>query len=286
VRGPEEDERVDAGRVPLVPVLDAVRIARLRDALADGHFAYRADRELAAQILERWPGTAALVKGANGFHGRAAAWAVSGGTPEYRVTPAAGVIFAASGYPLPDGFHADAQAAAPAALFAYADADAEAAQLSRALLAGSDPGRVCAYEASAGDPAGLLGTPEAKAILGRGPVMVQLQLCAQWWPSRFCAWAVAEYARLLSPGSTLALSLIIPGGGDGAAGFTADVGRAAGRIYPRGEAEVARWVKAAGMKLAPPGVADVRGHDLGWAAAEFGRQRPVARVVGAVAVIP
>ena len=276
---------MDAGVPPLVPVLDARRIACLRDALADGHWSYRENRELAAQILDRWPGTAALVKGANGFHGRAAAWAVSGGTPEFRVVPAAGVIFAASGFPLRDGFHGAAQAAAPAALFAYAEADAEAAVISRELLAGSDPGRVCAYQASACDPAGLLGAGEARGILARGPVMVQLQLCAQWWPGKFAAWAVAEYARLLPPGSSLALSLVIPGGGDGAAGFMADVGRAAGRIYSRGAAEVARWVKAADMELVPPGVADVRGRDLGWAAAEFGRQRTVARVVGAVAVI-
>jgi hypothetical protein len=268
-----------------VPVLDAGRIGRLRDVLAGGSLSLREERQLAAQILERWPGTDALVKGANGFHGRAAEWAVSGGTTQFRVPPAAGVIFAASGYPLRGGFHAAAQAAAPAALFAYADAGAEAVELSRGLLAGSDPGRVCAYKASARDPAALLGTTEARGMLMRGPVMVQLQLCAQWWPGRFAAWAVAEYARLLPPGSSLALSLTIPGGGDGEAGFMADVGRATGRIYSRGAAEVARWVRAAGMELAPPGVADVRGRDLGWAAAEFGRQRPVARVVGAVAAV-
>jgi hypothetical protein len=40
------------------------------------------------------------------------------------------------------------------------------------------------------------------------------------------------------------------------------------------------------MKLTPPGVTDVRGRDLGWAAAAFARQRPAARVIEAVAMVP
>lgn len=272
--------------MPPVPVLDTGRIARVRDVLAGGHLALEPDRRLAADILRRWSWTRTLVTGANGFHRRAATLAVTGGTPGFPVPPAAGVIFAASGYPVGGGFHQAAALVRPDALFAYAEADPTAIALSRALLAAPDPGHVSAYLAAAHDPAGLLGAPAARAVLERGPVMVQLQLCAQWWPPKFAAWAVTQYGRLLPSGSTVALSLGIAGGGSGAAGLGADIGRAGGRVYPHDEDDVAAWVKEAGLELAPPGITDVRGRELEWAAAEFGRQRPVARVIEAVAMVP
>lgn len=273
------------GPVPLPPSVDAGRIGRLRDVLAAGYLALEADRTLAAQVLEGRPWLRDMVTGANEFHRRAAEWAVRGGTPEFPVRPAAGVIFAACGYPLPGGFHAAAAAAAPDALFAYADIDAAAITYNLALLAAPDPEHVSVFAGSARDPAGLLSAGHAIAMLERGPVMVQLQLCAHWWPPAFCAWAVCEYGRLLPRGSTLALSLGVAGGAPGAAEFSADLERAGGRIYGHTEAEVAGWLKAAGLELAPSGISDVRGRG-GWAAGEFGAQQPVARVIEAVAVVP
>ena len=270
---------------PPVPEFDAGRIARLRDVLAGGHLALEADRRLAAQVLEGRPWLRDMVTGANEFHRRAAEWAVSGGTPEFPVRPAAGVIFAACGYPLPGGFHAAAAAASPDALFGYADIDAAAITYNLALLAAPDPGHVTVFAGSARDPAGLLGAGHAQAMLERGPVMVQLQMCAQWWPSQFCEWAVRRYAELLPAGSSLALSVAIPGGAPGAAELARDIERAGGRLHSHTEDEVALWVKAAGLELVPPGIADVRGRG-GWASAEFGAQQPVARVVEAVALVP
>jgi hypothetical protein len=281
-------------------VLDAGSIARIRDVLAGGHLALEADRQFAASILQRWPWAADLTRDANEFYPRAAHWAVTGGAPEFRVPEAAGVIFAGSGYPPPGGtdpsgrtvyrgFHAAAQAARPDALYAYVDADPDAVAFSEALLADPDHGHVSAYEAQASDPAKLLGAPQAQAILARGPVMVQLQLCAHWWPSDFAAWAVAEYARLLrkhSPGSTLALTLGVPGGGPGSVEYMEALGGAGGTVCLHDSDEVAAWVKAAGLDLAPPGVTDVRGRELDWASAEFGRQQPVARAISAVALVP
>ena len=277
---------VDAAAAPPVPVIDAGRLARLRDVLAGGHLALDADRRLAGGILKRWPWTASLVTSANEFHRRAAAWAVSGGTPGFPVPPAAGVIFAASGYPVGGGFHAAAALARPDALFAYLDADPAAVAYNQALLGAPDPLRVCGRRAPARDPGRLLAVPAVQAILDRGPVMVQLQLCAQWWPPEFAAQAVAGYARLLPPGSTLALSLGVPGGTSGAAELAAAVRRAGGILYSHTEDEVAGWFKAAGLVLTPAGITDVRGREMGWAAAEVSRQRPVARAAGAVALVP
>ncbi|HEX3962404.1 MAG TPA: SAM-dependent methyltransferase [Trebonia sp.] len=272
---------MDAATVPAVPVLDAGGIARLRDVLAGGYLADEADRKLAGSLLARWPGTAALVTDANEFHRRAATWAVAEG--------AAGVVFAAAGYPLEGGFHEAAAAQQPKALFAYAEAAQIPSMYNQALLGARDPLRVCARLGSARDPAGLLSMPAVQAILDRGPVMVQLQLCCHWWPGEFCEWALGEYRRLLrkrAPGSTLALSVVIPGAADGAGEFMASMSRAGGTVYSHTESDVAGWIAAAGLGLAPPDVMDVRGRGLDWAAAEFSRQRTVARAIEAIAVVP
>jgi hypothetical protein len=279
---------VNAAAVPPVPEVDIGRISRLRHVLAGGNLALEADRQLAAEILRHFPRTRYFVQATDAFHARAARWAVTGGTPEFPVPEAAGVIFGDCDYPVPGGFHAGAQAVRSGALFAYASADAEATAFNQALLALPDQAHVSAYQGQALDPAGLLGAPEAQAILLRGPVQVQLQLCVHWWPPEFAAWAVGEYARLLPSGSTLALSCGFPGSSGGAAAFTAAISRGdvSGMIYHHAEDEIAAWIKAAGLELTPTGITDVRGRELDWAAAEFTRQRPVATVIEAVALVP
>jgi hypothetical protein len=279
---------VNATTGPAVPELDAARIGRLRHVLAGGKYAHDDDELLAGQVLGRYPWLAALTAGANEFGRRAALWAVTGGTPDFPVPPAAWVIFAASSYPLDGGLHAAAKAARPLALFGYADADELAVAYTRALLAAPDPLRVRAYKASARDPAGLLGAFPAPAMLDH-PGHVQLQMCAHWWPGDFAAWAVAEYGRLLRercPGSTLALSLGIPGGAPGWDAFAADMSLVGGTVHAHTADEVAGWLAAAGLRLTPDGITDVRGKGRGWAADRFSRQQPVARVVEAVAVVP
>ena len=283
---------MDAAPKPPVPELDAGRIERARAALAGvGHLVFEPDRQFAASAAGRWPWLPGLVREADDFHRRAARWAVLGGTAECPVPPAAGVIFGAAGYPARDasgayGYHAQAQAAAPGTLFAYAAADATATAYNRALLAARDPGRTSAVTAWTRDPAGLLRMPEAVALTGRGPVQFQLQLCVHWWPAEFARWAVGEYARLLPRGSTLALSAFAPGGGAGGGDFAAAMSRAGGEVRLHGEDEIARWVTAARLRLVPPGVTDVRGREKGWAAEEFARRRGAARIVGAVALKP
>jgi hypothetical protein len=284
---------VNRAATPLAPQLDAGRIARLRDVLAGGYLAHQADCDLAGAILARWPWAGDLVTTANDSHRRTAAEAVSGGTPDCPVPPAAGVIFAAAGYPLRDprhggahGFHLAARAANPDAVFVYSSCDPVADLYSRALLAEPDPGHVSVAESLACDPAGLLATAEAQAVLARGPVQLQVQLCAHWWPGDFAAWAIAEYARLLrGTGSTVALTVGIPGGGGHAAEFAADVNRAGGTLYAHTADDIAGWVKAAGMKLTRE-IGDVRGRGQRWAATRFGQQRPAARVVEAVVLVP
>jgi hypothetical protein len=270
------------------PRLDAGRIGRLRDVFAGGHLARSEDRDSAAKILARWPGVADLVKDANDFHRRAAEWAVKGGRwkdggSPVEVPPAALVIFGGSDYPVGGGFHAAASRASPGARFGYAAADKRATDLNKGLLASADPEHVFAWQARTREPGALLGAPEVKAV--KGPKSLQLQLCTQWWPGEFAAWAVAEYARLLSSGSTLVLSLGVLGGGPGGDEFLADFGRAGGVIYPHTPEEVAGWFGAAKMILTACGITDVRAREMKWAAEGYAAGRPVARVIKAVAVV-
>jgi len=269
--------------IPPVPYLDAGRIARVRDVLAGGHLGLEADRQAAGGIRDACPQAPALVTAAGEYH-RVAAWrAVTAGIPEFPAPPAAGVIFAGCGYPDHGGFHARALQASPAALFAYAPSDPWALALNLELLAHPDPGHVSAYLADAHDPAAVLGNPHAQEILSRGPVMLQLQLRAHWWPADLAAWVTAEYARRLPPGSTLVMTLAVAGDPEAAEA----VARAAGSpFYLHPEHEVARWAQDAGLLLSPVGVRDVRGRAQRWAAAEFARQQAACRVAGLVARVP
>lgn len=280
---------MDTGAAMPPPRLDAARIAAVRDALAGGHLALGPERDLAAVILARHPGTAELVQRANAFHIRAANWAVTGGSWEdggvrVEVPPAAGVIFGAAGYPIPGGFHSGAARISPGARFAYAAEAGRPADLNRALLACADPGRVFAFEGSTRKPGALLSAPEARAV--GEPVQLQLQLCVQWWPGDFAAWAVGEYARLLPSGSTLVMSLGILGGGPRAEEFLSLIGQAGGTIYPHTADEAEGWVKGAGLILTPWGITDVRAREKAWPEARYAALRPVARVIEAVALVP
>lgn len=266
---------------PTVPDIDVGRIGRLRNVYAGGHLAFEADRQLAGVIAEGRPWLPRLVRGADEFHRRAARWAVTGGTPDFPVPPAAGVIFAAAGLPVHGGFHGPAQAARPDALFAYADPDPAALAYNLALLVTPDPGHVGTYVASARDPLAVLGNGHAAEILARGPVQLQLQLCAHWWKNEFAAWTLARFAELLraeAPGSTIALSVGVRGDGEGGEEFAADLARAGGEVRAHSALQVARWIRAARMRLAPPGIRDVPSGPLGSVV-------PPARVVEAVALV-
>lgn len=277
--------------IPAVPEIDAGCIARVRDVLAGGHHGLEEDRRIAGQILARWPGADMLVRDANASHRRAACWAVTGGTHGFPLPPAAGVIFAACGYPVPGGFHAGpgaAQDAAPGALYCYSDASAAVAAYNYAELAVPDLGHVSVCRASAREPSAVLGCPQAEAMLGRGPVSVQVQLAAQWWDGEFCEWAVAEYARLLRQagraGSTLVLTLGIPGGAGEAEEFMADLG-VVGTLHAHTEADVAGWCEKAGTVVTPDGVIDVRSRGLRWAADRLAAVPVPRRVVRVTAVV-
>lgn len=254
----------------------AERIARLHLALAGGDSARFADRpqiRAAAAIESRWPGTGEQFAAAYAFGARAARRAVAD-------DGAAGVIFAAAGFPPGFPVHAGALEAAPSARVVYADVSGEAAYLNGTLLAGP---RVAAVRASVRYPAELMALPEVRAL--GGPVQLQIQLCAHFWPAAMCRDIARRYAGLLPAGSTLALSLWCPDGTADGEELTAALSAAAGHpAYAHSPQDVAGWLE--GLDLLRPGVAGVRAYRRGWGLRVRSGAGTPGRAVGAVARVP
>lgn len=251
--------------------------ARLREALTNGHNTMERDRAAAGELLKRWPRSGQGVTHAYAFHRHAAGEAVTASVP------AAGVIFAAAGYPPADRriaaadrpLHSLAARAAPGTVFGYADSDPKVTAVTRGVLAAASRGAVSAWTAGEAVPEEVLGSPAAARMLAR-PAHVGLVLCAHYWAPCDVQAVVTGYARLLPPGSTLALSMPAadPDWPDTQEWVKA-CSRAIGRqVYLHTPADLSRWIADAGMGLHPWGIRDaalwtgpsaVGGNGLPWA---------------------
>lgn len=261
--------------------------ARLIDALRGGKRGREAEREAAAAIEGRWPGTGSQLRAAAAWHAGAAGRAVT--AREAPGWPAArSVIFAGCGYP-PSGYrgarlpHGEAAWRAPAARFAYCDADEAITLLWHRWLRLDS--RALAFQAPAADPRQAAGM--ARTAQMEEPWSVQLQLCAHWWPPEVAAGVVAGWAEVLPPGSSLVLSVPVPGAVNPNGEAGAIVAGAAGTVpFRHREDDIAGWVTGAGMRLGPQGVTDVREPGgPGWAHEALGAGL-ASRVAGAVGLRP
>jgi hypothetical protein len=223
------------------------RLARLYDALLGGVNANAEDKADARHVEGRFPAMPCLMRAAQCFHARAADRAVRNG--------ARGVVFGAAGYPVRPHRHEAAVRARPDSVFCYADPDPWIAAV---LEREHGTGQVSACCASVRDPADLLTRPEVKAI--GEPLQVHLPLSLHYWPPVFAARLIGEYGRLLSPGSSLAVSFAVAATGRAAGReFTRLLGEMAGTpAYMHRQGDPARWLNAAGLHPVYPGAADVR----------------------------
>jgi hypothetical protein len=257
--------------------VDTARIGRLNRALMGGRHALWADQgelETAAGLERRWPGLGRLFTSAHDFHAAAAARAV-------REDGARAVGFGASGFPAGTALHAAAAAASPAARFVYFDADPGAVLVSAGLLAG--PG-VAAVPARLDDPGQITAALTARAE--GGPVSLQAQLTTHLGGEEVCRHLIGEYARLLPPGSTLVLSVLLPSRSQAGGELAQALSRAYGtRVYRHGEEDLAAWLTGAGLGLHWEGVTDVRQFGRLWPGTALPSPVP-GRVAGAAARVP
>lgn len=272
-----------------LPGLRAADIVRFHDALLGGKWADAAQRDLAGEVGRRFPGHRTadpLPGGAAGeqvlaarlVHARAATWAVTKHTDR-----AAGVVAGFCGYPFDPDPHAFALTRAPHARFVYAAAAPEVAVVARGILGGD---RVTTVTAMLRDPEGLMGLPQVRSL--GGPIQLQAQLAAHWWPPELARELITAYADLLPAKSTLVLTLGIPAESDAGRQFTVMLSQVGGSpVYAHREEDVAGWITGAGLRLASRGVSAVRAHGRSWAGM-LGRPWPAdpGRIVYAVAAKP
>lgn len=261
------------GPYPLPRPVDTAVIARLTSALAGGDYHYATDRELARQVKARFPGICEHLAAARRFHGAAALRAVTRGQ-------ARGILVMGAGYPCRPDPHEAPLGAVPAVRAVYADPDEAVTAVNRVRLGGP---RVSACQGVARDPAGTLAVPEVAAL--PRPLCVIVRMCLQYWPPDAAAAITAAWARLLPPGSFLAVSLVVPS--PEAAGWLTAMLRDAGiRLWRHEPADLAGWLDRAGLELTAPGVVDVRAWpDRAWADSHFAGLAP-GQIVGALARKP
>ena len=172
-------------------------VARVYDALAGGHANFAADRDEAGRLLEACPRLPALVRENRAFLGRAVTWAAGQGVAQF--------VDLGTGLPLHPAVHESARTVIPGARVAYVDNDAMVCSHVQALLATDK--RVQAVAADLADPGAVLADPALQAVIDPGePVCVILGLVLNLMPAARARKIVAGYARLIPPGSLMAVS--------------------------------------------------------------------------------
>ena len=263
---------------PAPPAAGSSTIAGIRNYLTGGKLAPARDRDLGAYIQDRVPRPEIPVLAALEFHRRAARWAVTAAP-----VPAASVLFASAGLPAPGiPLHAGAARACPSARFAYADPDPVITVLSRPALA--EPGSVSVMTAPAAYPASLLRTPEAAELLALGPVSVHILGAVHYWTARAAREAVAGYGKLLPSGSSLCLTWGLCDATPEGEELAEIIAMAGGPVYRHLPAEVARWMRGAGLRLHGQGIGDAGAFAAPYAGPS-GPRAPM-RVMEAVAIVP
>lgn len=234
-----------------------------------GHL--HADRELAAQIEARFPGTAARTRAAHAFHLRAASWAARQGITRF---VRAGAVTWLAGR----NVHDAARAVNPAAQVVYVNRNPDAAAIAGRLFR-REPG-ITAVRAAALVPSRALGAAPVRRLLAAGePVCLIIGMVMQYAPPRRCPAVIASWASALPPGSLVVISAAAEGDRDG---FGALAAMSPVRMWRYEMADLEAW--AAGLDVVPPGAADVRTLPGGWAAGEFpaGNYRRAAGIIARV----
>lgn len=247
----------------------------IHDYWLGGHSHLRADREAGRRIAARWPSVPVLMRAAQDFHLRAAAWCAQRGVDRF-------VRLATATWLPGRNVHDAVRRVNPRARVAYMARQTDALVLSEGLLDGRDG--TAAFRGSADDPAGVLAAAPVAEMLAAGePVCVILPLVLHFLPPAGAAKIMAEYTAALPGGSYVVVSAMVTA--DRAAArefreaFTPDP---VYRIHPWSPRDVRRALS--GLDRVPPGVVPVHRWPARtrWAGPQLEGQIPV-RVVGGVA---
>jgi O-methyltransferase involved in polyketide biosynthesis len=219
-------------------------MARVYNCWLGGKDHYAADRAEALQLLRIYPPLAAMARENRAFLARAITWASQQGISQF--------IDLGAGLPAAQNTHQVAQAVNPAAGVAYVDTDPVVLSHARALLASSD---VAAVAADLRDPPAVLADPELLAVIDPArPVAVILGAVLHFTDADAARQVTAGYARLMTPGSCLIISVACFD--DEALGKQLAAEYTAAQFVNHAPADIASFF--AGLDMVGPGLAEAR----------------------------
>jgi hypothetical protein len=218
--------------------------ARMYNYMLGGQHNFPVDREAVERLRARMPELADAAWANRGFHGRAAAWMAQRGIRQF--------LDIGAGLPTQNNTHQVVQRIVPAARVVYVDIDPMLRTLASELCTGN--GTTAVIQADLGDLDSVLDHPGLRALIDfTEPVGLLMTAVLQFVADDRDPWMLgARYTSAAAPGSYLALShatsdrlppVLVQRGIEVYA-------RAAYPVYPRGQAEVARFFD--GLDLVPP----------------------------------
>jgi hypothetical protein len=219
--------------------------ARVYDYYLGGSHNFAVDRQMARQAMELWPELPLIMQANRAFLRRSVRYLVRRGITQF--------LDIGSGIPTEGNVHEVAQALAPETRVVYVDVDPVAATHSRAILAGNPGADV--VQADLRDVAAIFDDPTARGLLDpTQPLGLLMVAMLHFVPDQADPVnIVAQYRKMMPPGSYLALSHATHEGRPDQAGSHTELYRRAGApLTMRSRLEIETLLD--GFDLVPPGV--------------------------------
>jgi O-methyltransferase involved in polyketide biosynthesis len=228
-----------------VPGIDTSvpNVARVYDALLGGKDNFAADRVQAGRLIEFDPALPSLVRQNREFVNRVVTWAAGRGIRQF--------LDLGAGLPTHPAVHEAARDVIESARVLYVDSDPVVVVHAQSLLAG--PAGVGAIRADLTRPGEVMSGQTLGDLLDPGePMCVLIAAVLHFMSAGEARDLVSSYARLLAPGSVLAVSVF--GSDDPGVAAQARQSYTATRTYTHTRQDVASFLTGAGLDLAEPGV--------------------------------
>ena len=178
--------------------LEHPSVARVYDYYLGGSHNFAVDRQVARQAIELWPELPLIMQANRAFLRRSVRYLVSQGITQF--------LDIGSGIPTEGNVHEVAQVASPETRVVYVDIDPVAVAHSREILAGNE--RTDIVQADLRDVGAILDNSRAKRLIDPDqPLAVLMVAILHFFPDEAdAASIVAQYRKVMAPGSHLALS--------------------------------------------------------------------------------
>jgi len=218
-------------------------MARVYDALLGGKDNFAADRIQAAKLIEFDPSLPDLVRGNRAFVDRVVTWAAGRGIRQF--------LDLGAGLPTHPAVHETARHVIASARVLYVDDDPIVVLHAQSLLTGPDG--VAAVRADLTQPEQVMSRQTLDDLLDPAePMCVLIVAVFHFMSAETARDLVSRYARLLAPGSVLAVSVF--GSDDPEVAERARKAYTATRTYTHSREDVASFLTGAGLELVEPGV--------------------------------